>query len=696
MKRLIDCLFLTLPLSLLLAACSPDPADQAASGSTDLATDSTSSSTAMLTSGIFLENMDTSVKPGDDFYQYVNGHWLEENTIPADKTRWGAFDILRDQSEENVLSLIQAAAQGNFAKGSEEQKVGDLYNSYLDMANRNNKGLEPLLEEMTKISALETPGQLARYFAYANKYGYGTPFNVDQYVDFKDPNSYMIHTWQGGLGLPDREYYFNEDDASRKIREDYISHIGKMFELAGIDNGAANAETIMALETRLAAQHMLKEDTRDDNLLYNSYALDELNDLMPAFDWDGFLEEAQLTDLDNLVVTQVDYMKALDSIIAETDMATWKIFLQWGLINATADRLTTELDQANFDFYGTVMRGQEEQRPDWRRAVSLVNSHLGEAIGQVYVSEYFPPEAKQRMEGLVQNLLDAYEVSIRELDWMSEETREQALDKLSKFTVKIGYPDEWKDYSALAIEPDDLFGNLQRSALFQYEEKLEKQKSPVEKHEWAMTPQTVNAYYNPPLNEIVFPAAILQPPFFDMNADDAVNYGGIGAVIGHEIGHGFDDSGSNFDGDGVLRNWWTEQDHSEFEARTSQLIGQYNGFQVFDDLNVNGEFTLGENIGDLGGISIALKAYHMTLAGEEAPVLDGFSGDQRVFIGFGQVWQALSRDEALRNQVGTDPHSPSKFRANGPVRNVPEFYSAFDVQPGDALYLPPQERVKIW
>ncbi len=696
MKRPVDCLFLTFLFSLLLSACSPDPADQSASVSTELASDSASSSTAMRTSGIFLENMDTSVKPGDDFYQYVNGSWLEENTIPADKTRWGAFDILRDQSEENVLSLIQAAAQGNFAKGSEEQKVGDLYNSYLNVADRNNRGLEPLLDEMQKISALETPAQLARYFAYANKYGYGTPFNVDQYVDFKDPNRYMIHTWQGGLGLPDREYYFNDDEASRDIREKYIDHIATMFELAGIDNGAANAGTIMALETRLAAEHMLKEDTRDDNLLYNSYPVETLNELMPNFDWPGFLEEAQLTDLDNLVVTQVDYMKALDSIITETDMATWKIFLQWGLINATADRLTTELDQANFDFYGTVMRGQEEQRPDWRRAVSLVNSHLGEAIGQVYVSEFFPPEAKQRMEVLVQNLLDAYEVSIRELDWMSEETRVQALDKLSKFTVKIGYPDEWKDYSSLVIEPDDLFGNLQRSALFQYEEKLEKQKSPVEKHEWAMTPQTVNAYYNPPLNEIVFPAAILQPPFFDMNADDAVNYGGIGAVIGHEIGHGFDDSGSSFDGDGVLRNWWTDQDHSEFEARTRQLIDQYNSFQVFDDLNVNGEFTLGENIGDLGGISIALKAYHMALDGADAPVLDGFSPDQRVFIGFAQVWQALSRDEALRNQVGTDPHSPSKFRANGPVRNVPEFYSAFDVQPGDALYLPPEERVKIW
>jgi putative endopeptidase len=431
-------------------------------------------------------------------------------------------------------------------------------------------------------------------------------------------------------------------------------------------------------------------------LLYNPTPVSELSTLMPGFDWNSFMDEAGLTGLDTLVVTQLDYMKALDGIISDTDMATWKVFMQWGLINATAGQLNSELDDANFDFYNRTMNGQEEQRPMERRGVSLVNGLLGEAVGKVYVDRHFPPEAKARMETLVQNLLKAYEASISGLDWMSADTRTQALDKLSKFTPKIGYPDKWKDYSSLHIDAGDLFGNLQRASLFEYQEKLDRIGQPVDRTEWGMTPQTVNAYYNPPLNEIVFPAAILQPPFFNMQADDAVNYGAIGAVIGHEIGHGFDDSGSTFDGDGVLRNWWTDEDHAEFEKRTAQLVGQYNGFQVFDNLNVNGEFTLGENIGDLGGISIGLKAYHMTLEGKEAPVLDGFTGDQRVFIGFGQVWQQLYRDEALRQQVATDPHSPAMFRANGPVRNVPEFYTAFDVQPGDAMYLPPEERVKIW
>jgi putative endopeptidase len=680
----------------LLPACS-DNSPQSAAVNPDMGTPAAGSAagTALL-SGIETANMNSAVKPGDDFYQYVNGTWLANNTIPADKVSWGAFTILRDNAEQDVLDIILSSAEGDFQEGSEEQQVGDLYNSYLDMASRNTKGLTPLQEDLNRIALIETPAQLARYFAYANKFGYGTPFNVDQEVDFNDPNTYMIYSWQGGLGLPDREYYFKDDAATRDIREKYVAHIARMFDLAGIGNGAENAATVMAIETRLAGQHMLKEDTRDMVLLYNPTPVSELSSLMPGFDWNSFLDEAGLTGLDTLVVTQLDYMKALDGIISDTDMAAWKVFMQWGLINATAGQLNTELDDANFDFYSRTMNGQEEQRPMERRGVSLVNGLLGEAVGKVYVDRHFPPEAKARMETLVQNLLKAYEASISELDWMSADTRTQALDKLSKFTPKIGYPDKWKDYSSLHVDAGDLFGNLQRAALFEYQEKLDRIGKPVDRTEWGMTPQTVNAYYNPPLNEIVFPAAILQPPFFNMQADDAVNYGAIGAVIGHEIGHGFDDSGSTFDGDGVLRNWWTDEDHAEFEKRTAQLIGQYNGFQVFDDLNVNGEFTLGENIGDLGGISIGLKAYHMTLEGKEAPVLDGFTGDQRVFIGFGQVWQQLYRDEALRQQVATDPHSPAMFRANGPVRNVPEFYTAFDVQPGDAMYLPPEERVKIW
>ena len=386
----------------------------------------------------------------------------------------------------------------------------------------------------------------------------------------------------------------------------------------------------------------------------------------------------------------------MNDIITSTPMDTWKTYLHWKVLNTAAGLLNEDLDNQNFEFYSRTLNGIEQQLPMWKRAVELVNANLGEVVGKVYVSRHFPPEAKDRMMELVDNLVLAYEQSIRELDWMGEETRAQALDKLSKFTPKIGYPDEWKDYSRLEIEADDLVGNLRRSALFNYEENIKRQGGPVDRGEWQMTPQTVNAYYNPPLNEIVFPAAILQPPFFDLNADDAVNYGSIGAVIGHEIGHGFDDSGSTFDGDGVLRNWWTDEDRAEFEARTAKLVDQYSQFKPFEDLAVNGEFTLGENIGDLGGLAIALKAYHLSLDGEEAPVMDGFTGDQRVFIGYAQGWRGIQRDEALRVQINTDPHSPRQYRVNGVVRNIPEFYEAFDVSEDDALYLPPEERVKIW
>lgn len=647
-------------------------------------------------SGIYLENMDTSVKPGNDFFRYVNGTWYDKTEIPADKASFGGFSRLRDEAQEKVLEIINASAEGDFAKGTDEQKVGDLYNSYMDMEQRNALGVTPLTDELAMIDAIESQEDLARYFARASKYGFGSPFVIGQYVDFKNPETYMIYSWQAGLGLPDREYYFKEDEASQNIREAYVAHVAKMFELAGLGDGEQNAATIMALETQLAGHHMKKEQTRNMVALYNKVMLPELNTVMPDFPWAVFFEEAQLTDLDGLVVTQTDYMKALNDIIADTSMGDWKTFLKWGLVNATASRLNEEIDAQNFEFYSKTLYGVQEPRPLWRRAVNLLNTHVGEIIGKVYVKQHFPPEAKARMEELVQNLLLAYEDSIKNLAWMTDETKKEALDKLSKFTPKIGYPDKWRDYSMLSVDEDDLFGNLMRSAAAQYQQMLDKQSGPVQKHEWAMNPQTVNAYYNPPMNEIVFPAAILQPPFFNMEAEDAVNYGGIGAVIGHEIGHGFDDSGSTFDGDGVLRNWWTDTDKAEFEKRTAQLIEQYNQFEALPEVFVNGEFTLGENIGDLGGISIALKAYQLSLDGKEAPMMDGFTGEQRVFLGFGQVWANKYRDEALRNQIDTDPHSPSRFRANGSVRNVPEFYQAFDVSPEDALYLPPEERVKIW
>jgi putative endopeptidase len=469
-----------------------------------------------------------------------------------------------------------------------------------------------------------------------------------------------------------------------------------MFGLAGLEGGAAAATTIMALETRLAEQHMRKEEARDWMKNYNKVPIAELGAVMPRFDWDGYFDTLGLAELDGLIVLMTDYMGELDGIIRDTDLDTWKTYLTWNALNTRAGLLGEELDKQNFAFYGTALSGTPEQEEPWRRAVGAVNGLLGEVVGKVYVKNHFPPEAKERMLDLVGNLIDAYEESISELDWMGEATRAEALDKLSKFTPKVGYPNEWRDYSALEIEPDDLFGNVERATLAEYQRQLDRQGGPVDRGEWGMTPQTVNAYYNPTLNEIVFPAAILQPPFFDLAADEAVNYGAIGAVIGHEIGHGFDDKGSTFDGDGALRNWWTDEDRAEFEKRTGTLVDQFDSYKVFDDLHVNGEFTLGENIGDLGGLSIALKAYQMSLDGAEPPLIDGYTGEQRVFLGWAQVWRRKYRDEELRRRIATDPHSPAEFRVNGIVRNVPEFYTAFDVQEDDALYLPPEARVKIW
>ena len=689
MKRQLTCIAIVLTLN----ACSPAPNTLTSANTT---TPPVAEVADTLSSGIIKKNMDLSVKPGDDFFKYVNGIWLANTVIPADKSNYGGFSILRDEAQDDVMAIINSSAEGDFTAGSDEQKVGGLYSSYMDMEKRDALGVTPIKSEIARIDAIKNYDELAVYFARASKYSLAAPFAVGQYVDFKNPETYMLYSFQAGLGLPDREYYFKEDEANQIIRTAYVKHVAKMFDLAGLGNGESNADLIMELESTLAKQHMKKEQTRDMVALYNKLSQTELAELMPNFNWTAFLQEAKFPNLDGLVVMQLDYMKSLDGIIQTTSIDDWKVFLQWGLINASATRLTSELDQANFEFYSKVLRGVEEQRPQWRRAVSLVNNNVGEIIGKVYVKKHFPPQAKERMLQMVNNLLKAYENSIKNIDWMTEETKIQALDKLSKFTPKIGYPDKWRDYSLLTVDENDLFGNLQRSAEAQYQQMLEKQNGPVQKHEWGMNPQTVNAYYNPPMNEIVFPAAILQPPFFNMEAEDAVNYGGIGAVIGHEIGHGFDDAGSTFDGDGVLRDWWTDADKAEFKARTAKLIAQYDSYEALEGLNVNGEFTLGENIGDLGGISIALKAYQLSLEGKAAPVLDGFTGEQRVFLGFGQVWLNKYRDEALRSQIETDPHSPSSFRANGSVRNVPEFYKAFNVSESDALYLPPEERVKIW
>jgi putative endopeptidase len=650
-----------------------------------------------LKSGVARKNMDTLVKPGDNFDAYVNGLWIKNNKIPADKASYGNFDILADKAEDNVKAIIEESAKGDFADGSNEQKIGDFYASYMDMKARDAKGISPLTAEFKNIDAIKDYNGLAAYFGKANKSGSATPFAVGVIEDFKDPTKYMLYTWQGGLGLPEREYYLSADTKSQEIRTKYVAHVQKMLELAGVANAADAATKIMVLETTIATKHMKKEDTRNIAAMYNKYAIADLNKLMPSYNWAMMLKSAGIPDSEkNIVVTQVDYMKSADAIIKSTPIDTWKTYLKWSAVDHAAASLTSALDKQNFEFFGKVISGTTEQRPMWRRAVNSVNGNLGEIVGEVYVKKHFTPEAKERMEKLVKNLLKAYEASIKELTWMTPETKKEALSKLSKFMLKIGYPDKWRDYSSLKVVKGDLYGNMERSTEFEYNRQLNKLGKPVDRAEWGMTPQTVNAYYNPALNEIVFPAAILQPPFFDMDADDAVNYGAIGAVIGHEIGHGFDDQGSTFDGDGVLRNWWTSKDLEAFKQRTGALVSQYSSFKAFPDLSVNGAFTLGENIGDLGGLTIAMKAYKMSLNGKPAPKMDGFTGEQRLFIGFAQAFQEKQRPEALRSQIASDPHSPAHFRVNGTVRNVPEFYEAFNVKPGDSLYIAPEQRVKIW
>jgi len=688
MKKLI----LTSAIALALAGCSDAPTN-----STEVTQDSTADVVAMAPiGGIDLDAMDLSVKPGDDFNAYVNGAWLNTFEIPADKTSYGVFGRLRDKSISDVREIILESAKNSEA-GTDEQKVGDMYNSYTNWEAREALGIKPLISEFEKIAALEKSTDLAAYFGYLSTYGIDSPLGMGQYVDFTDPNTYMVYAAQGGLGLPDKEFYVKDDAKSVEIREKYVAHIEAMLKLAELPDAAESAKAIMALETQIASHHMSKEDSRNMTKIYNKIAIADLPSIMPTFDWDAYLTSTQMKDkLTHLIVMSPDYSTALDKMLNDVDMETWKTYLSWKVIDASASKLTKALDEQNFEFYAKTLKGVEEQEPEWKRAVGLVNGTLGEVVGKVYVAKHFPPAAKAKMEELVHNLILAYEQSIKNLEWMTEETKVQALDKLHKFTPKIGYPDEWKDYSALEVASDDLYGNLRRVAQLNWAEKVERQDQPVDRGEWAMNPQTVNAYYNPPLNEIVFPAAILQPPFFNMDAEDAVNYGAIGGVIGHEIGHGFDDSGSRFDGNGVLRDWWAEQAKSECNARNGKWVAQYDAYAPIERVQVSGNFTLGENIGDLGGLSIGLKAYHLALGDTEAPIIDGFTGDQRVFLGWAQVWRNKYRDDALRNLINTDPHAPSMYRVNGIVRNVPEFYEAFSVGEGDALYLAPEDRVKIW
>ncbi|PIP79687.1 MAG: peptidase M13 [Gammaproteobacteria bacterium CG22_combo_CG10-13_8_21_14_all_40_8] len=650
-----------------------------------------------LQSGIVLSNMDKSVHPQDDFYDYMNGTWQKNTEIPTDKTTIGAFYDLRDKSDEDVKAIIlEASKDKDAAKGTNEQKIGDLYRSFMNTDQLDKLGIKPIAPMLAEIDALKNKDDLATLFAEGEIHGVASPLGFYISIDDKDSTRYATHIWQSGLGLPDKDYYFNDGERFKKIRAAYVEHIEKMFSLAGFKDPKKSAQTIMDLETKLATHHWSRVQTRDSEKRYNKFNVADLNKLTDKFNWTNYLKTQGVANEPTIIINQPDYIQGFGEVFAATSLQDWKTYTRWNLLNASASYLSGPLDAQNFDFYSKTLNGAQEQKPRWKRAVSVVNGNLGEVIGQLYVAKHFTPEAKSRMSQLVENLRGSYADSIDSLDWMSEETKEAAKAKLAAFTPKIGYPDKWEDYSALSIDSGDLVGNINRSLEVNQQKQLAKLGGPIHKWEWGMTPQTVNAYYNPSQNEIVFPAAILQPPFFNMEADDAVNYGGIGAVIGHEMGHGFDDQGSKYDGDGNLKNWWTEKDLEAFKARTASLVKQYSEFKVFDDLNVNGELTLGENIGDLSGITIAYRAYKKSLNGQEAPVIDGLTGDQRFFLGFAQIWRGKMRDEALRNQVATNPHSPGHFRAIGALKNMPQFYQAFEVKEGDKMYIAPENRVKIW
>ncbi|HWS58999.1 MAG TPA: M13 family metallopeptidase [Actinotalea sp.] len=659
-------------------------------------------------SGIDLSALDPGVRPQDDLYRHVNGRWLTEHEIPADRAMDGAFRALHDQAEAQVRTIIEelgrTATDGVEPAGEPvAAKIGALYASFLDTARVESLGLEPIRAELDAIEAATTPAELATVLGGLQRTGGAAAFGLYVDNDAKDPQRYVVHLYQAGLGLPDESYY--REEAYAAIRAAYTPHVARMLALSGLSElvAAARAGLVVDLERRLAAGHWDVVKDRDAELTYNPTTFADLAAQAPGFDWAAWAEGlgAPVGALDQLVVREPDYTAVLAGLWRETPLSQWKAWARYHLVTARAPYLHEEAVQANFDFYGRTLTGAQEVRERWKRGVSLVEAALGEAVGQVYVARHFPAAHKERMLGLVETLVAAYRESIASLDWMGEQTRSKALEKLAAFTPKIGYPDRWRSYDGLVVDADDLVGNVRRANAFETARELAKIGRPVDRDEWFMTPQTVNAYYNPGMNEIVFPAAILQPPFFDAQAEDAVNYGGIGAVIGHEIGHGFDDQGSKYDGAGRLEDWWTEQDRTEFETRTGALIAQYSEFspaQLDGSHHVNGALTIGENIGDLGGLSIALKAYRIALGRplEQAPVIDGLTGLQRVLLGWAQVWQAKGRDEEVVRRLATDPHSPNEFRCNGVLRNVEEFYTAYDVRPDDALYLAPQDRVRIW
>ena len=652
-----------------------------------------SSKEGLSAAGLDFSNQDQSVRPQDDLYRHFNGSWLKTAVIPADRATDGAFMALRVQSEARVREIIEGAT------GSEEAtKIAHIYKSFMDADAVNAKGGSPIAAELALVDSISTITDFISTFSKLEARGTSGIFGTFIYADMKDASTNILYLAQGGISLPDEAYYREEKYAD--IRTAYVAHISAMFTLAKVSNPAENAAQVMALETSIASHHWDQVKNRDATLTYNKMNRAEVTALMPVFDWELYLTDGEIPAivLDSVIVQQPSFFEGLGSILANFDAAAWKAWLKWHIISGSAPYLSDDFTKENFAFFGKTLSGTPELRERWKRAVSMIEGSLGEAVGKVYVQKYFPAEAKARMENLVANLIEAYRVSINELAWMSPDTKVKALEKLGKFRPKIGYPDKWRDYSALKTTPGDLYGNVGRVVKFQRDHELSKIGKPVDRDEWFMAPQTVNAYYNPVMNEIVFPAAILQAPFFGLDHDDAVNYGGIGAVIGHEIGHGFDDQGSKYDGDGALNNWWTDADRAAFEERTKALIAQYDALipEEAPDVNVNGALTIGENIGDLGGLTIAFKAYQISLQGKLSPVIEGMSGEKRLMLSWAQIWRAKVRPEEMRRRIATDPHSPAEFRCNQILKNFTPFYQEFGVTEKDALWLEEQARVQIW
>jgi putative endopeptidase len=649
-----------------------------------------------LPSGIAVDELDEAVRPQDDLFRHVNGQWIARTEIPSDKARYGSFYLLAEEAEKAVREIIMEAQSAD--PGTEARKVGDLYASFMNEGRVNALGAEPLQDALAEAARIDSIDEFLRTLGRLERGGASGFVQLFVDNDPGQPERYLVFVEQGGLGLPDESYYREEKFA--EIRAKYPAFLERMLTLAGLDDAATRAARIVALETEIASHHWDNVATRDSEKTYNPMLWQATNDLVGAVDLDHWLSAIGVPEhsFDEVVVRQPSFLSGLESVLRAENLPAWKDWLAWQVIRSNAAYLSQEFVEANFDFYGRTLTGTPELRARWKRGVSLVEGAFGEAVGRIYVERHFPQAAKQQMDVLVGHLVEAYRQSIEKLDWMGAETRERALDKLAKFTPKIGYPVRWRDYSSLTIDADDLIGNVRATNEFEFQRELGKIGKPLDRDEWFMTPQTINAYYNPGFNEIVFPAAILQYPFFDENRDAAANFGAIGAVIGHEIGHGFDDQGSKFDGDGKLTDWWTPEDRAAFESRTASLIEQYNALapRQTPDHHVNGALTIGENIGDLGGLGIAWKAYLLSLNGDEPPVIDGLTGAQRFFLSWAQAWQITARDEEVIRLLSIDPHSPNEFRCNQIVRNIDEFYETFGVTETDALWLDPKDRVTIW